>query len=174
MVYTALNYDEGPIAMRFPRGNGIGVPMDNELHSIPIGTWETLKEGDDAAILTFGTTIPMAMEAAAILEKQGISVKVINARFIKPLDEKVLKELFMKNIPVLTIEEAVLQGGFGSSVLEFAHDHGFYTSVVDRMGIPDQFIEHGDVGKLLEEIGLTTEEAVKRLNILARKKQQRA
>ena len=71
MVYTALNYDDGPIAMRFPRGNGLGVPMDKELHAIPIGTWEVLKEGDDAAILTFGTTIPMAIKAAEVLEKQG-------------------------------------------------------------------------------------------------------
>lgn len=174
MVYTALKYNDGPIAMRFPRGNGIGVPMDAELHEIPIGTWEIIREGEDAAILTFGTTIPMAMEAAAILEKQGISVKVINARFIKPLDKKMLKTLLATNIPLLTIEEAVLQGGFGSSVLEFAHDHGYYSTVIDRIGIPDHFIEHGDVGSLLEEIGLTTQEAVKRLTILARKKQQRA
>lgn len=174
MVYTALHYDDGPIAMRFPRGNGLGVPMDKELHQIPIGTWETLKEGHDAAILTFGTTIPMALEAAALLEKQGISIKVVNARFIKPLDQKMLTTLLMKNIPILTIEEAVLQGGFGSSVLEYAHDHGFYGSVIDRMGIPDQFIEHGDVNSLLEEIGLTAEDVVKRLTILARKKQQRA
>ncbi|MDQ6599587.1 1-deoxy-D-xylulose-5-phosphate synthase [Bacillus salipaludis] len=174
MVYTALQYDNGPIAMRFPRGNGLGVPMDEQFKNIPIGTWEVLKEGDDAAILTFGTTIPMAMEAADILEKQGISVKVVNARFIKPLDEKMLTNLLDKNIPLLTIEEAVLQGGFGSAVLEFAHDHGYYSHVIDRIGIPDQFIEHGDVGSLLEEIGMTTKEVVKRLTILARKKQQRA
>jgi 1-deoxy-D-xylulose-5-phosphate synthase len=174
MVYTAINYDNGPIAMRFPRGNGIGVPMDEEYKNIPIGTWEVLKEGEDGAILTFGTTIPMAMEAAAILEKQGIFIKVINARFIKPLDEKMLEKLFSTNIPILTIEEAVLQGGFGSSVLEYAHDHGYYQQAIDRMGIPDQFIEHGDVDSLLEEIGMTTAEVVKRMTILARKKQQRA
>ena len=96
MVYTAINYDDGPIAMRFPRGNGLGVKMDVDFKRIPIGTWEVLKEGEDAAILTFGTTIPMAMEAAAILEKQGISIKVVNARFIKPLDEKMLVEIFSK------------------------------------------------------------------------------
>ena len=174
MVYTALQYDNGPIAMRFPRGNGLGVPMDEQFKNIPIGTWEVLKKGDDAAILTFGTTIPMAMEAADNLEKQGISVNVVNARFIKPLDEKILTNLLDKNIPLLTIEEAVLQGGFGSAVLEFAHDHGYYSHVIDRIGIPDQFIEHGDVGSLLEEIGMTTKEVVKRLTILARKKQQRA
>lgn len=174
MVYTAIKYDDGPIAMRFPRGNGIGVPMDEELTAIPIGTWEVLKKGTDAAILTFGTTIPMAMEAAAILEKQGKSIKVINARFIKPLDEKMLLELFTENMPILTIEEAVLQGGFGSSVLEFAHDIGFHHLEIDRMGIPDRFIEHGSVDKLLEEIGLTPEAVVDRLNNIVRKKQKRA
>ncbi|MDF2854484.1 MAG: 1-deoxy-D-xylulose-5-phosphate synthase [Neobacillus sp.] len=174
MVYTALNYDEGPIAMRFPRGNGLGVKMDQDFKNIPLGTWEVLKEGEDAAILTFGTTIPMAMEAAAILEKQGVSIKVVNARFIKPLDEKMLVELFSQNTPILTIEEAVLQGGFGSSVLEYAHDKGYYQQVIDRMGIPDQFIEHGDVDSLLEEIGMTTSDVVKRMTILAKKKQQRA
>ncbi|SDM14148.1 1-deoxy-D-xylulose-5-phosphate synthase [Bacillus sp. OK048] len=174
MVYTAVHYDDGPIAMRYPRGNGLGVPMDETYKSIPIGTWEVLKEGEDAAILTFGTTIPMALEAAEILEKQGIAVGVVNARFIKPLDEKMLNQLFSKNIPILTIEEAVLQGGFGSSILEFAHDHGFYQQAIDRMGIPDKFIEHGDVNSLLEEIGMTTSEVVKRMTILARKKQQRA
>ncbi|CRK84064.1 1-deoxy-D-xylulose-5-phosphate synthase [Neobacillus massiliamazoniensis] len=174
MVYTALNYDDGPIAMRFPRGNGIGVPMDGHFRKIPIGTWEILKDGVDAVILTFGTTIPMAMEAAAIFEKQGTSIKVVNARFIKPLDKKMLISLLGLNIPILTIEEAVLHGGFGSAVLEFANDHGYYHSVISRMGIPDQFIEHGDVGSLLAEIGLTTEEVVKRLTLLAGKKQQRA
>ncbi|XJZ29105.1 1-deoxy-D-xylulose-5-phosphate synthase [Bacillota bacterium Lsc_1132] len=174
MVYTALKYDDGPIAMRFPRGNGVGVPLDEHFRQIPIGTWEILKEGTDAAILTFGTTIPMAMEAANRLEKQGISVKVINARFLKPLDEKLLTKILAANIPILTIEEAVLQGGFGSAVLEFAHNEGYYHSVIDRMGIPDQFIEHGDVQSLLGEIGLTANEAVKRLTILTHKKQQRA
>jgi 1-deoxy-D-xylulose-5-phosphate synthase len=150
------------------------VPLDEELHNIPIGTWEVLKEGDDAAILTFGTTIPMAMEAANILEKKGISTKVVNARFIKPLDENMLTSLLQQNIPLLTIEEAILQGGFGSTVLEQAQTLGFYNAVIDRIGIPDHFIEHGDVNSLLEEIGLTKEEVVKRISILARKKQQRA
>lgn len=174
MVYTALNYDDGPIAMRFPRGNGIGVPLEEKYRKIPIGSWEVLKEGTDAAVLTFGTTVPMAMEAANRLERQGISVKVVNARFLKPLDEKMLLKILDSNIPILTIEEAVLQGGFGSAVLEFAHDQGYYHNVIDRIGIPDQFIEHGDVKSLLEEIGLTSEEVIKRLMILARKKQQRA
>ncbi|MFT8320659.1 MAG: 1-deoxy-D-xylulose-5-phosphate synthase [Bacillus sp. (in: firmicutes)] len=174
MVNTAIQYNDGPIAMRFPRGNGLGVKMDATLKTIPIGSWEVLKEGTDAAILTFGTTIEMAMKASAILEKQGTSVKVINARFIKPLDENMLLDLFNLQMPILTIEEAALQGGFGSYVLEFAHDHGFHGNVIDRMGIPDEFIEHGDVNSLLNEIKLNTEEAVKRIASIARKKQKRA
>ncbi len=174
MVYTALKYDDGPITLRFPRGNGYGVPMDEELKQIPIGSWEVLRKGKDAVILTFGTTIPMALEAANRLEKQGISVQVVNARFIKPMDESMLHDIFQAHIPVLTIEEAVLQGGFGSAVLEFAHDHGYHHSFVDRLGIPDRFIEHGSVKELLDEIGLTPENIVVKIKSLMPKKQKRA
>ncbi|MEL3961606.1 1-deoxy-D-xylulose-5-phosphate synthase [Lysinibacillus endophyticus] len=168
MVKTALEYNDGPIALRYPRGNGIGVPLDDELKTIPIGSWEVLKDGQDAAILTFGTTIPMAMVAADELTKQGINVKVINARFIKPLDSDMLHELMVKNMPILTIEEAVLQGGFGSAVLEFASENHYYDIDIDRMGIPDQFIEQGSVDLLLDEINLTKEEAVLRIQKLVK------
>lgn len=174
MTYTAIQYNDGPIAMRFPRGNGLGVEIDEKMTALPIGSWEVLKEGKDAAILTFGTTIPMAMEAAALLEAKGYSVKVVNARFIKPLDETMLHDILSMNMPILTVEEAVLQGGFGSAVLEFAHDHHYHHAKVDRLGIPDHFIEHGSVDKLLEEINLTSEEIVKRMSRLAEKKQKRA
>jgi 1-deoxy-D-xylulose-5-phosphate synthase len=174
MVHTAIEYNDGPIAMRFPRGNGYGVPMDGELRTIPIGTWEVLRNGTDASILTFGTTIPMAMEAANLLQKKGLSIKVINARFIKPLDEKMMAELLNSSMPILTIEEAVLQGGFGSAVLEYAHDKGYYHNVIERMGIPDQFIEHGGVNELLREIGLTTEDIMNRLLSMLSKNQKRA
>lgn len=174
MVYTAIKYDDGPIALRFPRGNGLGVKMDEELKQIPIGTWEVLREGRDAAILTFGTTIPMALEAAEILAKDDISVKVVNARFIKPMDEKMLHEILEANIPIITIEEAVLQGGFGSAVLEFAHDYRYFHANIDRMGIPDRFIEHGSVKELLEEIGLTAANVVERVKTIIPRKQKRA
>ncbi|MBE2939327.1 1-deoxy-D-xylulose-5-phosphate synthase [Anoxybacillus flavithermus] len=174
MVYTAIQYDGGPIAMRFPRGNGLGVPMDKQLKKIPIGTWEVLREGIDVAILTFGTTIPMALQAAERLANEGVSVQVVNARFIKPLDEAMLHTLLQQNMPLLTIEEAVLQGGFGSAVIEFAHDHGYHGAIIDRMGIPDRFIEHGGVSQLLEEIGLTTEHVMERICLLTPKKRKRA
>jgi 1-deoxy-D-xylulose-5-phosphate synthase len=174
MVNTALKYDDGPIALRFPRGNGYGVPLDPELKTIPIGSWEVLKQGKDAAILTFGTTIPMSLEAANRLEKQGISVQVVNARFIKPLDEALLHELLQENMPVLTIEEAVLQGGFGSAVLEFASENGYHHAYIDRIGVPDRFIEHGSVKELLKEMGMTPENIVMKIKALVPKKQKRA
>ncbi|MET3699180.1 1-deoxy-D-xylulose-5-phosphate synthase [Bacillus oleivorans] len=174
MVNTALKYNDGPIAMRFPRGNGIGVALEKELKTIPIGSWEVLREGTDACILTFGTTIQMALDAADILADQGISVKVVNARFIKPLDHDMLMEILPQERPILTIEEAVLQGGFGSAVLEFAHEHDFHNVKITRMGIPDRFIEHGSVSKLLEEIGLTAEQAVRHLTNMIPQKQKRA
>lgn len=174
LVYTAMQYEDGPIALRYARGNGLGVHMDEELKAIPIGTWETLKEGTQAAILTFGTTIPMAMEAAERLEKAGVSVKVVNARFIKPMDEAYLHDLLGKNIPILTIEEACLIGGFGTGVVEFASENGYHSALIERMGIPDRFIEHGSVTKLLEEIGLTTDAVVDRIHTMIPSKQKRA
>jgi len=174
MVNTALKYNDGPIAMRFPRGNGYGVPMDSQLKEIPIGTWEILRKGKDATILTFGTTIPMAMEAALMLEKQGVSVQVVNARFIKPLDEAMLYDIFKTGMPVLTIEEAILQGGFGSAILEYAHDQGFNHAIIDRVGIPDKFIEHGNVNELLNEIGMTADNIALKLHSMLPEKKKRA
>jgi len=178
MVYTAIKYDKGPIALRFPRGNGLGVEMDDEFKEIPIGTWEVLKDGNDVSILTFGTTIEMALEAAKLLKKHGIMAKVVNARFIKPLDVTMLHNILKTGMPIVTIEEAVLEGGFGSAILEFAHDHQYYDAKIARMGIPDRFIEHGSVNKLLEEIGLTTEKVVETVLDLRQNKriikQQRA
>ncbi|RLQ92142.1 1-deoxy-D-xylulose-5-phosphate synthase [Planomicrobium sp. Y74] len=160
MVKTAIDYNGGPIALRYPRGNGLGVVMDDELKALKIGSWEVLREGSDAVILTFGTTIPMAMDAAEKLAENGINAEVVNARFIKPLDEEMLHGIFKRNIPVLTVEEAILQGGFGSAVLEFAHENGYYDAVINRMGIPDQFIEHGDVAELMDEIHLNSDQII--------------
>ncbi len=174
MVHTAVQYNDGPIAVRYPRGNGYGIKMDDVLKEIPIGTWEVLKEGSDLAILTFGTTVPLAQEAANQLAKEGISVKVINARSIKPLDEEMLLDLANKNYPILTIEEAALQGGFGSAVLEYYNDQDFYNVIVERMGIPDQFIEHGSVAQLMEEIGLSSKDVINTVKKTIPRKQQRA
>ncbi|WP_079527592.1 1-deoxy-D-xylulose-5-phosphate synthase [Solibacillus isronensis] len=171
MVKTAIDYNDGPIALRYPRGNGLGVEMDAEMKALPIGSWEVLREGSDAVILTFGTTIPMALKAAEQLAYQGIDVRVVNARFIKPMDEAMLHEIMQENLPILTIEESLLQGGFGSAVLEFAFDKKYRNVQIERIGIPDEFIEHGEVDLLLEEINVTAEEAVKRITQLVPNKQ---
>ncbi|MBU9712196.1 1-deoxy-D-xylulose-5-phosphate synthase [Evansella tamaricis] len=174
MVYTAVSYDDGPIAVRYPRGNGFGIKMDDTLKQLPIGKWEVLKQGTDLSVLTFGTMIPVAMEAAERLEKEGIHLEVINARSIKPLDEELLTGLANENRKIITLEEAAIQGGFGSAVLEFFHDNNHHSMFVERMGIPDRFIEHGSVSSLLEEIGLTSDELVQRVNEIVPRKRQRA
>ena len=174
MVHTAVKYDDGPIAVRYPRGNGYGVKMDEQLMEIPIGKWEVLQDGRDICILTFGTMIPVALEAAKQLSLQGVSLKVINARSLKPLDEDMLHEIAQLNFPVITLEEAAIQGSFGSAVLEFFHDHNYHGVEVKRMGIPDRFIERGNVSQLLEEVGLTSSRLIEEVNEMLPRKRQRA
>ncbi|MBP3952298.1 1-deoxy-D-xylulose-5-phosphate synthase [Bacillus suaedae] len=174
MIYTATQYDDGPIAVRYPRGNGYGIKMDDQLKKLPIGQWETIQDGSDACILTFGTMLPVAEAAIKQLEAQGISVKLVNANSVKPLDEALLKELALATMPIITLEEAALQGGFGSAVLEFFHDNSYHNMEIKRMGIPDQFIEHGSVDELLEEIGLTENKVVEELLTMLPKKRKRA
>lgn len=174
MVYTAERYNDGPIAVRFPRGNGFGVEMEETLREIPIGTWETIREGSNAAILSFGPILKVAEKAADTFAKEGFSVKVINARFMKPLDHEMLADLARHHFPVLTLEEGILQGGFGSAVLEFFHEEGFHDMFVERMGVPNRYIEHGSVPELLEEAGLTVENVLGRLRKMIPSKEKRA
>ncbi|NIK12404.1 1-deoxy-D-xylulose-5-phosphate synthase [Alkalibacillus almallahensis] len=157
MVHTAVQNDDGPMALRYPRGNASDEPELGDYESIPIGSWEVLKDGEDLVILTFGTMIPRALDAAHSLEKEGISVRVVNARFIKPLDHNLMHQLAQEKLPILTVEEHALQGGFGSAVLEFFEVEKLPFPYISRMGIPDRFIEHGSVDDLLEEVGLTVE-----------------
>lgn len=174
LVYTAVNYNDGPIAVRYPRGNGNGVKMDEQLKLIPIGTWEIIREGSDLVILAFSTTIPIALEAAEKLREEGINARVINARSIKPLDEDMIKRISEENLPIITVEEAAIQGGFGSAVLEFLNENLLHHVTLERMGIPDRFIEHGSVPELLEEIGLTADQLTKLAQQIIAQKQQRS
>jgi 1-deoxy-D-xylulose-5-phosphate synthase len=174
MVYTSLKYNQGPIAVRYPRGNGIGTKMDQELKEIQIGSWEVIREGTDIALLSFGPTLQDLLSAADKLEKEGISARVINARFIKPLDEKMIAELMQEGIPMLTVEEAILQGGFGSAILEYVNDSGYQHGGIQRMGIPDAYIEHGSVSELLKEIGLTPDDIAEKAKKMTPAKQKRA
>ncbi|WP_413379820.1 1-deoxy-D-xylulose-5-phosphate synthase [Alkalihalobacillus sp. 1P02AB] len=174
MIYTAVQYNDGPIAVRYPRGNGYGIKMDQQLKTVEIGKWEVLKEGKDACILSFGTMLPVAEEASQYLESQGIHVTLVNANSAKPLDEKLLSQIAEQNIPILTLEEAALQGGFGSAVLEFYNEAGYRDLTIKRMGIPDYFIEHGSVSQLLEEIGLTANQVSEQIIAMVPRQRQRA
>jgi 1-deoxy-D-xylulose-5-phosphate synthase len=174
MMKTALDYNEGPIAVRYPRTNGIGVEMDEVLHPIPIGTWEVVRQGDTMAILALGPMVQVAEQAASMLQQQGLSVRVINARFVKPLDEAMLVALAKEGLDLVTIEEGVQLGGMGSAILEFYAKHSIYSMRVHNMAIPDYFIEHGSQTEQRKEVGLTADNVVAQVKALLPRKKQRA
>jgi len=142
MLKTALEH-QGPIALRFPRGTAEGVPMDSEIQTLPIGKGELLREGKDLAILAIGNRVRPAMEAAKELEKEGIQAAVVNCRFVKPLDRDLIIQMAQQTDRLLTVEENALQGGFGSGVLELLAEEVHTGLRVVRLGISDQFVDHG-------------------------------
>jgi 1-deoxy-D-xylulose-5-phosphate synthase len=154
MLYTALKHP-GPAAIRYPRGNGLGIPLDPNYESIPIGQVEILKEGEDLVIIALGSMVSPSMEAAALLEKEEFSVGVINCRFVKPLDKK-LVDYARAAGKVLVVEENVRQGGLGGAILELFNDLDVHNVRIKRIGLPDKFIEHGSSSLLREKYGLDT------------------
>ncbi|MBP1989034.1 1-deoxy-D-xylulose-5-phosphate synthase [Paenibacillus eucommiae] len=174
MMKTANDYDDGPIAYRYPRINGTGVKIDEAPKSIAIGTWEVIKEGDRAAVLAVGPMVQVAEEAAEQLSKEGIQLRVVNARFIKPLDEAYLLQLANEQIPLITMEEGSIQGGFGSAVLEFFAERGISALTIRNLGIADYFVEHGSVKEQRQEVGLTAQHLVAEVLALTPRKRQRA
>jgi 1-deoxy-D-xylulose-5-phosphate synthase len=142
MLATAVQHD-GPIALRYPRGRGTGVPVAEPVKPLEIGKAKVLCDGDDLLIIAIGTGVQQALKAREILATEGIFATVINARFVKPLDQSLLlaKAAGLKRI--ITVEEHVLAGGFGSAVLELFMDHGLTDLHVKRIGIDDCFVEHG-------------------------------
>jgi len=153
MLKTALDH-HGPAAVRYPRGNGYGVAMDNNPEALPIGKGELLREGEDILLIGIGTTVYPAMEAAQRLERQGISAAVINARFVKPLDQDLIFDWARKIGKIVTIEENMLQGGFGSAVLEMLYEISFFPKSFVRLGIPDTFVVHGPQSTLRNLYGI--------------------
>jgi 1-deoxy-D-xylulose-5-phosphate synthase len=164
MLYTMVRYDAGPTALRYPRGNGLGVRMDPEPREIPIGQAEPLREGTDLTLLALGSMVEPCLEAATRLDALGISAGVVNARFVKPLDEELILELAQRG-PIVTVEEAQRQGGFGSAVAELLQDHEVAARVVS-LGIPDEFVEHGKPAILHGQAGLTVDAVVRRVESL--------
>jgi 1-deoxy-D-xylulose-5-phosphate synthase len=152
MIFTALNHT-GPVAIRYPRGRGLGVPLDPDYKIIPIGESELLREGKDLTLIALGSMVSPCLEAAAEMEKEGLSATVVNCRFVKPLDKR-LADYSKKTGKVLVVEENIQQGGLGSAVLELFSDMGIREVTVKRLGLPDSFVEHGPVEVLREKLGL--------------------
>ena len=152
LMYTASQDNMGPFTIRYPRGNGVMVDWKTPLEILPVGVGRKIKEGEKVAILTLGHPGNFAVEACEQLAKENIFPAHYDLRFAKPLDEKMLREVFENYTHIITVEDGCLQGGVGSAVLEFMADHQL-NAIVKRLGIPDQYIEHGEQPELWKECG---------------------
>lgn len=156
MLVTGINYTDGPIAMRYPRGNGYGVPlMEEGWEELPIGKAEILRQGDDVLMIAYGSMVHPTLQAAQLLSEHGISATVINARFAKPLDTELFAPLAKSIGRIVTVEEGCLMGGFGSAIAEALLDLNVVVPV-KRIGVPDILVEHATPDQSLDSLGLTS------------------
>lgn len=155
MLLTAVNYKDGPIALRYPRGNASGL-IKKEMRQLQIGKGEILRKGSDVAIVTVGVMVGHSMQAAEILEKEGIDAEVVNMRFVKPIDKELVQDIATRFDQIVTVEDNTLKGGFGSAILETLQQIGMSRRVLN-LGLPDEFIEHGTPLQLYELVGLGPE-----------------
>jgi 1-deoxy-D-xylulose-5-phosphate synthase len=162
LMATALAHESGPFSIRYPKASAAPFDLEAEARILPIGEWEVVRPGKDAAILAVGPMVSLALKAAETLKAKGLDVEVVNCRFIKPLDEGYLAARLPAFGRVVTIEEGVLQGGFGSAVLEWKEAAGVATPV-HRIGLPDEYTPHGPRPRLLQDLGLTAEAIEKAL-----------
>ena len=163
MLATAVNFN-GPIALRYPRGSGLGVEITEPLHTLPIGKAEEIKTGSDVCLWAIGSMVDEAVKAAEALAEQGISAGVVNMRFVKPLDTELLVKTALQCKNIVTLEEGTVEGGAGSAILEELNDNGLVGKVkVLNLGIPDKYIPHGDRKLLLRDISLDQDGIVKRI-----------
>jgi 1-deoxy-D-xylulose-5-phosphate synthase len=169
MLYTAVKYDKGPIALRYPRGSALGVPLKNDFDAIEIGKSEKLTKGDDVALLAVGSMVDYSIKAAEKLEAEGIHSEVINMRFIKPLDTTILDDIAARHNKIVTLEENTLTGGFGSGVLEYFTEKNYKNDVL-RIGLPDRFVDHGTQKELHHLLEMDPEGIVKRVKSFTGKK----
>ncbi len=162
MLVTGLNHN-GPIAMRYPRGNGVGVPtLEEGWEPLPIGKGEILRQGDDVLLIAYGSMVYPALQTAEILREHGIDATVVNARFAKPLDRELLVPLCQQIQKVVTLEEGCLMGGFGSAVLEMLMEEEVIVPVY-RLGVPDILVEHAAPHESLADLGLTPGQMAERI-----------
>ena len=164
LVYTAYKY-EGPFAIRIARGAAVGAPLDDELKELPIGKGKVVREGSDVVILALGKPVEAALAAAETLAGHGISCGVVNPIFVKPLDVDLLLDSARTTGRVVTVEENVLAGGFGSAVLEALAEAGMDDAAVHRIGMPDSFIEHGTAVDQRRQLHLDAEGIVREISL---------
>ena len=164
LLHTALRHD-GPVGLRYPRGEGVGTPLPDEPRVIEIGTGEILREGRRVALLGYGAGVPKALEAADLLAEDGIDPTVADARFAKPLDAALIAQLCAEHELLVTVEEGVLQGGFGSAVWEHCNEQGIPTPRIIRVGLPDRYVTHGKPALLHTEVGFTGPAIAERIRV---------
>ncbi|MDF1753670.1 MAG: 1-deoxy-D-xylulose-5-phosphate synthase [Verrucomicrobiales bacterium] len=162
MLWTMTNYNDGPSAIRYPRGEGVGATIKPQPRLLEIGKAEVVEDGTDVVLIGLGNLFEMAEETRTQLEEMGFSVALINPRWIKPLDESCFKEFAKKCRVVCTFEDHVLKHGFGAAIIELLHESGIHTPV-ERIGWPDEFIEHGKVEILRNKHGISSENAVEKI-----------
>jgi len=154
MLYTAVTYKDGPIALRYPRGNGLGVPLKEGFDALAIGKAETVRAGHTIALLAVGELVAPALQAATALAHEGIECEVVNMRFVKPLDTALLDAIASRFDHVVTLEDNSVLGGFGSAVCEYFAARKTHDLAVTVHGIPDRFVDHGSPAELAAELGL--------------------
>lgn len=159
LLYTAINYTEGPFAIRFPRDSIAGVEVSPQPRTIKIGSWNLVNSGTKVAVLACGKGVSIALDSLKLL--RNVHPTVINARFVKPLDDKLLSRIFRTHKALVTVEDNVLAGGFGSAVLEWLEENGCSNIRVERIGLPDRFIEHGPQKRLLADNGVSPQAVAK-------------
>jgi 1-deoxy-D-xylulose-5-phosphate synthase len=169
MIKTAVVHD-GPVAVRYPRGSVVDSSDDDEITTIPVGKGEILKDGQDVLIIAIGSTVIPALEAATMVEEAGINACVINARFVSPLDRDLISEQAGQIKKVITVEENVVSGGFGSAVLEELTEAGLEGLKIKLLGLPDTFIEQGSQNSLRKKYGIDKEGIARTILELAGKK----
>jgi len=172
LLYTAVQ-SKHPMAIRYPRGSGVGVELDKKLRQIPVGKGEILRKGKDVVILAIGTTVTPALEAAGKLAEEGIEATVANARFAKPLDTELIKGLAGDIKRLVTVEENALSGGFGNAVIDLLQQSGISDIKVKVIAIPDEFVEQGSQAQLRANYGLDAEGIARQVLELFPKRQSR-
>jgi 1-deoxy-D-xylulose-5-phosphate synthase len=162
MLRTAVTHDTGPIALRYPRGEGVGVELPAKPRAVEIGTGEVLRAGERVAIIGYGTGVGKGLEAADLLAERGLDVTVADARFAKPIDAGLMAQLAAEHDLLVTVEEGVLGGGFGSAVWETLNEAGVAPRIL-RVGLPDRYVTHGKPALLHAEVGFTGKAIAQRI-----------